>query len=125
MKDSHIEYIGDEIFDFEREALSFIQKKICTTLKISPSTFRDYKKHFIQDTNVIFEINTKVNKVDDTLEVLISPIKYAIRNEDIKLLDAILSGLTAAVSVNFFQGHHENSKTISGQDTNKKSPSIS
>jgi hypothetical protein len=96
----------DIIFDYEKEALIFIQNKVFVGLYESNSTVSliDYIRDFVKDTSVISKIDIRIDNIEDTSELLLPKIKYAIKNEDIKLLDALLDGLKAAASVNFFQG---------------------
>lgn len=103
----------DIFFDYEKEALIFIQNKVFVGLYDSNTAVGliDYTHDFVQDTNVISKIDIRIDKIEDTSELLLPKIKYAIKNEDIKLLDAILDGLKAAASVNFFQGSQAD-KTI-------------
>lgn len=96
----------DIIFDYEKEALIFIQNKVFAGLYDSNLTVGliTYTQDFVQNSSVISKIDIKIDNVEDAFELLLPKIRYAIKNEDIKLLDAILDGLKAAASVNFFQG---------------------
>jgi hypothetical protein len=104
----------DLIFDYEKEALFFLNNNIFGALFDTNITSMLLTKteDFVRETSAIKEIFIDSEKLEDTSEILLPKLKYAIRNEDIKLLDAILDGLKAAASVNFFQGNPDD-KTIS------------
>lgn len=94
------------IFDYEKEAILFIQNKVFAGIYDTDTTFGllNQTEEFIQQADVITKISIDIENVEDTSELLLPKLKYAIKNDDIKLLDAILDGLKAAASVNYFQG---------------------
>ncbi len=107
--------MNDElIFDYKKEALMFLQGKILHEIYPATKTaglmgsFTDLDKV----VNLIGETKIPVQHVIDTSEILLPKFKYAIKNEDIKILDAILDGMKAAAAANYFQ-NSPSDKTVS------------
>jgi hypothetical protein len=91
-------------FTYKQDAVDFIQNRIATAYPIWKGSYdlKDQVYQLIDDAALIEEIPRPSRRPDNALEALLPALGYAVRNDDIKLIDALVTGLTAATSANFF-----------------------
>ena len=89
----------------EIEALEFLKDRIFLKIfktSLNNDSYLDEIAIFAENASLIYEENVICNQEPNAFGGLSSKIRYAIRREDIDILDKFLSSLEAAAPVSFF-----------------------
>lgn len=97
------------IFSSEPEAIALIQSRIASACPAWNDSyeFKDKVFDMIEEIRLVERIVLEPQKPSNGLGLLLPKINYAVRNDDIKLIDAVVTGITAAASTNFFSSQEK------------------